>query len=684
MPDNAMVIPLTEYNYDDPAPNDATPGTFGAARPANEFGLPSLKNFAETDLVLNQIRDELIPILEWTRINRNQLEEEWRSILRMEMMFHDGGRKYFGRSDAYLPIWAKIQQSLVSSLSRGLFPSDEYMNVRSREGTAPGLAAPVKTYLQWEFDRVARVRTKIKPMLRQLMAFGNAPMKAWYKKLTRFEGRTKRPGLSGGTPTPAFMRVPQMEGLRVSPRSMLYFYVYPTTAESLDDATVIFEDIDVPRAYITDMLRQKRWINGAAAYGAPIPPNHMVNAADQHTNIYGLTPPTTPVMGFKELGDIKVLTEVWCFLRLPKEAYAEGEDTEEMLPARVVMAGQIPLEVTRCPFWHQRPPYMFARTNVQPGLFYGYGSGRMVKPFQYLSNDFANQTNDCGAYALNPVLKVNPAFMSGPFRPLSPGVVWPMTDVDQGAKFERPPVELIEYGWMMLNNFIGQAQDNGGAPPMLQGTGAAKGAKTATQAQILQRNAMQPLQDIVEDIELDVMIPLMYMTWVNAQQYRDEDVMAEVAGASIKISPEDLAIDPIFEYLASSQAVNQSQRAQQAMQLIQGVMPLAQYLNQLGYVLDPVPLINRVYTDGFGFRGFDDFIKKAQAMNGPPGMPPSPGQAQGAQAEQGDRIRSALEQVSSMLPSDDMAPGEGEEFMNVRANADDMAAQLGAQGGIPQ
>src|SRR6202012_4223415 len=100
-----------------------------------------------------------------------------------------------------------------------------------------------------------------------------------------------------------------------------------------------------------------------------------------------------------------------------------------------------PIFVGRNPFWHQRPPYLYARMNVEPGFFYGYGFGRVVRGLQYLTNDFANQTNDVGIIGLNPYTLVNTSMLAGPLRPLKPGAAIETTNVNEAVKWDRPPVE---------------------------------------------------------------------------------------------------------------------------------------------------------------------------------------------------------------------------------------------------
>jgi len=668
-------VPLVDINQsDEPA------GVFGAMPLAT---LPAPVNFATDESIQEFVRDQLWPLLERTRLARRPLEEEWSAIRRMDMLRHDSGRRYNGRSQAYLPIHQRNITTQVSMLSRGIFPSDDYMDVVDRDDGDPETAKPTKAYLFYEFDQVARIRTVLKPFLRQYLNYGNAVMKYWYKKFVRRQGRMSRvpdvTSMLGMSTAPQWRPVTCYEGLAVSARNLFNVYVYPETAETIDDVLAVFEDMLVPLEYAQQMGKAKRWENVDKILNTASGTNMLANMVTQLNDAASMAHDIEQLRN--KLGDMRPITEVWLHMPLPKAGYAAGETPGESVPARIVMSGPVPLSVTRNPHFHQLPPYLFGRMNVEPGLFYGSGVGRAGRHTQYLANDFANQTNDCGIYSLNPIVKVNPAFLVGPLPPIGPGRVWQMTDVQNGAVFDRPPVELIQHGLTMLQSYIGMNQDFSGSPPILQGTGAGKAAKTATGAQLLQKNASLPLQDLVEDLEQSVLVPLMFGAWMNGQQYRESSVLAQLAGEAIKVSPEQLAINAEFRWLASSQTINQQQRAQQALMLMQAMLPLVPHLMSTGYIVDFAPLIKRVYTDGMGFRGFEQFIKPAQAMMGmAPGMPPQPGMMPNIQAEQGDRVRSALEQVGAM--QGDMAPGEGEEFMSVRNEADDIAALMGSGGGF--
>ena len=672
MADNYLAYPVVEQGPE----QEANQGTIGAALPVKY--LPSLKNYATDDKVREFIRNELAPIMYWTRQTRIEAEEEWGEIRNMNSLKHDSGRRYFGRSDVYLPIYKRERMKYVSALSSGLFPSDEYFDVTDRGTGDPQKAKPVKAYMQWELESNAKLRAYMKPFLSQLADYGTSPIKLWYKKDVAMKGGAKsRIGaLSALGPEHSFSKC-KTEGLAISPRNLMFWYIYPNTCESLDDAMMVFEDIELPHSYVERMKNAGRWENTDEVIGFYQVPEHERQMQELLWSKHMGS--SVPGRFTGEKGRLYTFTELWTNMVLPRDAYMDGEDPREELPVRIMCVGHIPVEVRRNPFYHQKPPYLVGRIDWEPGCFYGNAQGRIIRPLQLLSNDFMNQTNDNGILALNPITLINPGMMLGPPRPFAPGVPWYVADVNQAVKFERPPMEQVGLGLQMSQLLIGMAQDAGGAPPDRGAMG--KAAKTATGMQIMQKNAMSPLQDVVEDIEIDVMCGILTQGWKNAQQYRDEAVMASVAGESIMVTPDDLAIDASFRWLASSQAVNNQIRSQQAMSLIQALAPIVPLMMQQGYIVDFTALVRRVYTDGFGFRGFNEFIRKAQAAPGAvPGQPIPPEQMGGVQMEQQDRLRSALEQVQGGGQME-AQPGEGEDFGAVRQQADEMAGMMGGQGG---
>jgi hypothetical protein len=637
------------------------------------------ENFANDDDVRTWARENLAEQVRWTRNQRLSLEEEWVRIREMTLMQHNDERRYFGRSNKYLPVHAKNRQTLVSALSRALFPSDEYIDVAVRGGTGvdpEALAKPVKAYLQWEFDVVAKLRSRMKTFLGQLVDYGTSPMKVLYKKqLVKSEGKAILNQLMGDEPQVQFDKC-YYEGLRVTTCDIFNWYVFPNTISSLDEATLIFEDYDVTRAYVEKMGRLGRWSEEDVdrVLHEPIQPDKQRKDITALEAAGGLSESRNQLQG--ETAEIITLTECWTYAKLPVRAYLPFEDPDDVVPVKVVLdGGGDVVEVIRNPYFHQRPPYVCARSNVMPGVFYGYGAGKTVEPFQLLANDFANQTNDVGQYGLNPVAVMNPSLMMGKPPPLAPGATFYANDVQQALNFLRPDVEQLNYGFQFLQMYTSMGSEYGGAPPIMQGQ---RGAKTATSTQILQKNAQNPIQDMAEDIENDVMTPMLQMAFKNAQQFREKQVLAAVAGKSIEVSRAQLCIDAELRWMASSQAANNQMRAQQAMQFVPMVASpaIAQSLMAQGKMVNYEPLLRHVWTDGLGYRDFSQFIvpiNMAAMMAGQPGQPGAPGQ----EPQDGGEVRSPNQ-------GGEAQPGEEGDFMDVRAGADQMAAEMGASGGAPE
>lgn len=634
------------------------------------------KNFAADATVKKWVMENVLPVIETCRYERQTLEEEWREIRRMVLLQHDNNRKYLGRSEAYIPAYAKARGTLISELSRALFPSEDYLDVRQRTDDKMEENQKAKQYIQYEFEKQMRLRTHIKEFLSQFVDFGLTVAKAWYERGTSY--KQLRHAKKGMAILPERSAPSHLEGSRFSTRSVFYWYIWPTTVASVDEATIVFEDIDITLIDAKRLEANGIFVNVTEAMNAfSTVALHKSNVQQQQVDIIGnpSNPPDSSAPS-SQLSLQMTAQECWLDMPIPDSEYAEDEVKGTPVPCKLTIVGDVIVEARRNPFFHQKKPYLVSRMRTFPGSFYPKGAGTMSRYLQYLVNDFTNQLNDNGTYGLNPVAFVNPNTMAGPIPPIRPGAVFPTTDPQHGVRFDRPPVEQLQYGKMLVDMYTGLLFDVAGAPPILQGTNAGKGARTATSSQILQKNASNPIQDVVEDMEGDVMVPLMHMVWSFGNQYRSTPIFDELGGDAIAIAPDDIIGDVTMKFLASSQAANQQQRAQQAMMLLQVIPPLVPLLQQNGKQVDPTTLIQRIYSDGFGFRNFDSFVKPMQPQmpGGMPGMPGQPPPGMGAPGENAG--------ASAIPESEAAAPGEGEEFGNVRDNADIMAALSGMQGGV--
>lgn len=685
-------VPIAEAGPEDGA--DASNISF--------LDLPRMKVNVAKDGFVRQQCDRVWDIVRRVKSRRMELEEEWLAIQRMVVLSHDEGKKYHGRSNAYLPVYARARKTLVSALSKGVFPSDEYMDVVDRENGESEEAKAIKAVLQYEFECSAKIRAIFKPFLGQFVDFGFAVMKRWYRtdKIVKPKRRkmSNKALALGQTPK---AEVSYDEGFTLSNRSVFNVVVYPEWAETKRDLQIEAERLEVPVTYCNIMKASRRWENVDEALSTGGGATDQFDWANQ-TSLNDVSS-ITGIADFRGENDTPVANviavEVWCRLILTKDQYDEEEDPTQPIPARVLFINGVPVVARRNNFYDQQSPLEYARDNIVAGNFYGSGAGRLTRSLQYLANDFANQTNDVGIYGLNPITLVNTNYFSGAMDSLRPGRTYRVRDVEQAIKFVKPDVEIVQYGQTLLQQTVTMAQDGSGAPPVLQGS---KAATTATGSQLLSQNAQSPLQDTVEDIEAQVMVPLMYAAWSLAVQYRNKPFlrtildgkprpvldsmgnpvidpatgqpMMDTGPEKVSILPSDIDIEPEMRFLASSQAINRQARQQGLQAFTQLLAPLLPLLQQQGKTLDPTEILQRAWTDGLGNRNFSKMIVPLQLQQGPSqpgGQPPPPGQPPPI---------GPVGQGNVMPPQDVMdQPDEG-AYAGVRDNSNMMSGPMG--GGI--
>lgn len=601
--------------------------------------------------VKQYVEQYLWNIIRRAKQRRLPLEQEWLAIQRMVALEHDIGQRYKGRSDAYLPVYARSRKTIVSSLTRGLFPSDDYMDVVDREQGDTEAAKACKAVIAYEFE-CSGLRRTIKGFLGQLSDFGVSCMKATFRSESVFRpGGKKATAYAASMPELGEMEENYDEGVNISTRSMFNVVVYPEWAENKRELQVEAERMEVPMDYVNAMHQNKRWLNVQEALAGGSAASDEFDWLNQATLADVASIPNTFELRGEDGSPVQscIVVEAWARCKLPKSQYAPNENSNLAVPCRVVFVNGVAVMVRRNPFHHQSSPFVYARDNQVIGSFYSFGAGRLSRDLQYLANDSANQMNDCATLSLNPERLVNTNYFVGIPQPLAPGRAHKVRDIDKAMKWDRPPVEIIQYGQTWNAGIVAMAQDAAGAPPVLQGS---KSASTATGTQVLQNNASGPLQDAVEDIEADAMVPLMQMTWELSRQYRSQKFFLELGekpamqpdpmtgqpvpvmdemGKPVMVPdiaafiPSEIVVKPQFKFLASSQANNRQMRQQGLMVFSDLALKLAPFLQMQGKMLNAEEVLRRGWSDGLGNRNFQRVVIPMPMMGMPPPGGPVPG-----------------------------------------------------------
>lgn len=609
------------------------------------------RNWAEDPLVVARLKRELVPLVNDVRDRRQALNEDWRSLMRVWTLEHEE-RGYEGHSDYYIPAGRKGMETLVAQLVSATFPGgDNFDAVPIRDAFAAD-ANDLKLVLRHRIENVAKVRVAAEVFYRQLVAVGNSPVKVIYDRRTVKSRRLPRRGaqeLFEGVQAEQVL----YDGPVFATLDAENFYVWPETVNRLEDAELVFEDLTTSLSALRAKARAGVYAKAAVeevCHGARNDSKERTTVA--RLSAQGLTSPHDTAAGAYGLCDI---TEVW----LDFDPDAPSRDEEEYpVPFLVTLtaSGEV-LRAVKNPFWHQRAPYLLGRAHTVQGRVYGEGFLVPVRELNKLLNDQVNQGMDCSNYVLNPIVLTNPDLILGALQALEPGVQWLVRDVQGAVRFDRPPPDLVMVASQLATQTQAWIGDFIGAPPVLQGgSSPGRAFRTATGVGTAQRNAVVPLQEVVRLCEKEVWEPMLKFFHSLDQQFARDDYFIEVTGNEVKrVSPDILAGDWRFQWLASTQAQNQQVKGQQILQLLQMLAPLTPLLQQAGYRLNPEPLVRRLYTEVYGFRDVDRVVQPLQpgaapgagGGSAPPGKgpvpaPPATGEPSGEQA----LIRQAAEEMS--------------------------------------
>lgn len=628
-------------------------------------------NFAEDKGVKEYILENVVPLMTTTVNARSAIHSEWQQIRRMTTLEHDKEtQKYIGRSNVYVPAYAKNLSSAVNSISSGLFPSHDFLSVSACEEEYASFAEGVKAWMTYQFVYQAKLRPRMKPFLRQLKNFGLSAGKLWYHEASNpVRGsnpmRTALAAMGMGGPGS------RNSGLRFRAVSAFAWYVWPTTIDNIREAVLVFENVQVSRQFVESMFRRGLWRKVQVNPTGVISSDTEAAWADALQSVIKDSSMGTDT-GNGELAEHVFVQEVYVRMPLPSGAYGPDDEKDTPVPVQIVLLDGEPVLVQRNPFWFQHAPYVVKQDNEMPNEFYGTGLGRMAKGLQPLLNDLVNQTNDNGIFGLNPMIRADPNLMVKAGK-IAPGATW--WGPKDSFEFFRPPVEQLQYGMMLQQQAMSWLTDLLGTPPILQGTSSRGAAKTATGAQILQNNVRGDIQDGILDIEDDVLLPLCDLAYMLGQQYENADRMVKIAKEPIKVPKEVWAGEYFFEWLASSQVANAQMRVQTAMQLLEFSGRLLPLIQQYGRGLNPIGLLRRMFED-LGYKDFNDTFPSI-GMAPMDAVGPGAGQGGASPLTSSNAGASAVDQAVLGQEGNDTASGEGEAFGEVRDQADMLAGMLG-------
>ena len=517
------------------------------------------KNYATNTKVAERAKNDICALLPSIRTQRATIEERWN---RLDKVWQGkfGVRLYSGQSDVYVPMARKVIETHVSHAATQIFPTNQLFFI---EGVGPEQQMAIQLKMQIaaliEHDlEQAKVKQWMPLFLRQGFTKGCSVVKNHWKinRSTNYRKKAVEGFLGERTFTVEPTTVKLYEGPTFDVVDLYRWYIHPITSKSIDDARIIFEDLDVDWSHLKGMERAGVYSNvdkikDLAERGQTIETSNR----NQRVEVDGYTVENQ----IKE--DRYRLTEIWAKFDL----YGTGET----IPCKIVAVGDTILEVRQNPFFNQRAPYRAWRCTDRIDNFYGQGILENIESLQYVFNAMINQGVDNANWQMNPLIVVNKAQLASNPADLSiapRAFVYTWADPSQSIHFERPP-ETYNISFNVANLISGMLQDVGGAPPIMQGKMGSRGT-TATEASILQQGAGAFTNVVASKIEAEVLSPMLKDWYMLEQQFRSEETYVKVTGAPpIPVVPQDLVGDYMFNWHVSTEA------QQRMMMLQQGIQP---------------------------------------------------------------------------------------------------------------
>lgn len=546
------------------------------------FGL----NLAVREDVCNRFLEQFAGLINITRNNRKELEEQWLDDLRQWSCRSDNQGYTGGFSNLFVPeLNNQVETSVEKALS-ATFPGPDYIYAVPMKGTSKEKADKIKAAVLNELENKNNIFVKFDEFERQKFLLGTSIFKGSFKK-DMLEVFTKN---SSGKPIKA--QVPRFYGAKWDVVDLFRWYIYPETS-NLDDCMFTFEDQFMN---VKDAKDSGLYTNMDRVYEVDWDINHQWVDTERLELVYLAT-------ANKGRPGCAVFTEVWCDFEIRKGF---------KVPVVATLANHsVVVRLTRNPYWFQTNPYLASKYVNRPGkMFYGFSLSDKIRSQGYQMNDIANLTMDSLNYSLSPIVVIDPALAGdvNSFKQM-PGGRW--LGSPEGIQFTQFP-DVSPSGLRVMQEIRGQiaqfSDNTPGIAPQLQGK-----SRSATQASIVQGAVTQKQRVQSKSEEIDVLSPMCARTHTMLVQFMDEEWPIKMQGPdngswiTDVIQPTDMVGAVDFVWKGSSEGEKTAVRSQQLLAFYNAALQTTTVLPP--GELDLVALFKRIAKEAFNIEDLDVIFK---------------------------------------------------------------------------
>lgn len=331
-----------------------------------------------------------------------------------------------------------------------------------------------------------------------------------------------------------------------------------------------------------------------------------------------------------------------------------------------VANGAVPIRIEENPFWHGRLPFSVCAPVPDLYSLEGISEVELIKDVQAAIWSFLNQRLDNVRLISNAIIMIRDTIDDPDKIDFAPGAVWPVRDPGEVALWtpnqnitEASLAAEAELKSDLLNLTAAVQYLGGAAPEEMQNN-------TATGINIMSNNAMnrvlakrQRCFDSLAEIS-DMQIANIQQLWQGPTEIRLPGSSTEIEFDFKRVHAQDILCNCSYWVEEASESMNRQERRSDALALVQILTPLLPVAAQMGTVINPRMLVEKV-LDAYDIKNEEAWFTPVPSEYAPadPNAAGMQGQEAGTPASAGPAPGSLLSQVFPALASRSMTPSFG-------------------------
>ena len=596
-------------------------------------------NFATNETIQTWAAEHLPLMLKETRTQRQTLNDRWQHFWRMHAVeLRDDDMAYLGRSRVYLPAARGAIESWVNVLQDACFPQARWFTVQGITGIATPEQVPRWQALQERYLREMGLEDEWPLFLRQYLTFGTGwlrhvwdydtePQRIWEHQMRDAppdelaeERRILEEAIlerNDGTVFRLVEKIIERSGPKIRAVDLMHAYVAPFTARSLHEATLAFEDIEVPFTHVEQ--RHSQWMDPSqptwgrvfdhpeweqVVQAKGILTDDMLREKAEQLARLGIDPNTNRFHQSIAKKGFAQLTEAFWRGEIPGATDEDGKPFGvrdwhfAILNDFFVVRAHPNLHYTNLRPWLDGRMYRTTRS------YYASGVCDAIASLQLVGNDTLNLTLDNLQMALSPPTVIDPVRMLFPEQlEWAPGAQW---HGDPEAVKQLTIPTQAQLGMTMLQMVQQLVQAGSGANFALQGGPPVPGQGRAAQsakgmAQYAQAGA-GPMFGFAKSLQRQVLVPILERNYEFTAQFATERQTIQRLGADgVSLLVETVGVEDViggyqYQWMGATGVQEQQMLAGMLQQLPTLVQQLAMFDPTIAQKFDAETYLRRMLS----------------------------------------------------------------------------------------